>query len=269
MDQTTHDEHEHRDRRIWFGLAVTFVWVLLGLVYISNTIGWSSFLALPIDQMGSFLEGAFAPLAFLWLVIGLFIQQTVLAENNRELRRTNLQSEKQTQAIAATELNARQETFFKIAENTRKQLGAISGMLFISSQGPAGDEVFSAERINEFWQQYAAGDYEVFSRRFLIMSVDPGVSLAELFYSTDIRRRHANNFIVGFDRLLNLARDCDTDHIIQDALIYSAHGLLAVRMRELHPTVTFQPIQTTDANAYLQQMVEVNLGRNTRLEKGA
>jgi hypothetical protein len=155
----THEKHEHRDRRIWFGLAVTFVWVLLGLVSIPNSIGWSSFLALPIDQMGSFLEGAFAPLAFLWLVIGLFILQTVLAENNRELRRTDLQSEKQAQAIAATELHARQETFFKIAEYTRKQLGAISGMLFISSQGPVGDEVFSAARINEFWQQYAATNH--------------------------------------------------------------------------------------------------------------
>ena len=78
-----YEHHEHKDRRIWFGLAATFIWVLLGINYISNNIGWSSFATLPIDEMGSFLEGAFAPLAFLWLVIGLFIQQTVLAENNR------------------------------------------------------------------------------------------------------------------------------------------------------------------------------------------
>ncbi|MCB1671838.1 MAG: hypothetical protein KDI29_11985, partial [Pseudomonadales bacterium] len=158
MDPTPFgDQDDHKDRRIWFGLVATFVWVLLGFFYIGNNIGWSAFLVLPIDEMGSFLEGAFAPLAFLWLVIGLFIQQTVLAENNRELRRTNLQSEKQTQAIAATELNARQETFFKIAENTRKQLGAISGMLFVSSQGPTGDESVSPEELNELWQQYAGG----------------------------------------------------------------------------------------------------------------
>ena len=152
-----YEHHEHKDRRIWFGLAATFIWVLLGFIYISSNIGWSSFVTLPIDEMGSFLEGAFAPLAFLWLVIGLFIQQTVLAENNRELRRTNLQSEKQTQAIAATELNARQETFFKIAENTRKQLGAISGLLFISSQGPVwGRQRFTrrAQRILEAVRQW-------------------------------------------------------------------------------------------------------------------
>jgi hypothetical protein len=263
VDLTSLEELEHKDRRIWFGLAVTFIWVLLGIIYIARNVGWSSFAALPIDQMGTFLEGAFAPLAFLWLVIGLFIQQTVLAENNRELRRTNLQSEKQTQAIAATELNARQETFFKIAENTRKQLGAISGMLFISSQGPAGDENYSTEEINELWQQYAAGDYEVFSRRFLIISAEPGISMEDLLYGTEIRQRHSNNFIVGFDRLLNLASGCDTDHIIQDALIFSAHGLLNNRMRELHPTVKFKPLETTDSATYLQQVVELDTRKSS------
>ena len=257
-----HEQHEHKDRRIWFGLAATFIWVLLGFIYISNNFGWSAFVTLPIDEMGSFLEGAFAPLAFLWLVIGLFIQQTVLAENNRELRRTNLQSEKQTQAIAATELNARQETFFKIAENTRKQLGAISGLLFISSQGPIGDGNYTQDELNEFWKQYASGDYEVFSRRFLTMSGDPEVSMEDLLFGTEIRQRHSDNFIVGYDRLLKLAADCDSDHIIQDALVYSAHGLLNIRMRELHPSIKFDEIQTTDSTVYLEQMVKADADKS-------
>jgi len=258
-----HEQHEHKDRRIWFGLAATVIWVFLGINYISSNVGWSSFVNLPIDQMGSFLEGAFAPLAFLWLVIGLFIQQTVLAENNRELRRTNLQSEKQTQAIAATELNARQETFFKIAENTRKQLGAISGLLFISSQGPVGDDNYTQEELNEFWKQYASGDFEVFSRRFLTIAGDPEVSMEDLLFGTEIRQRHTDNFIVGYDRLLKLAAECDSDHIIQDALVYSAHGLLNIRMRELHPTVKFDEIQTTDSTVYLEQMAKVDVEKNT------
>jgi len=122
-----------RDWRIIFALVLTFLWFTFLAIYIARNVGWGSFMDLPIDEMGAFLEGAFAFLAFLWLVIGLFIQQSVLAENNEELRRNNLHSEKQTLAIAATGLNARQETFFKIAESTRRQLGAISGMLFISS----------------------------------------------------------------------------------------------------------------------------------------
>jgi hypothetical protein len=241
-------------------LAATFIWVFLGIVYISSNVGWSSFSSLPIDEMGTFLEGAFAPLAFLWLVIGLFIQQTVLAENNRELRRTNLQSEKQTQAIAATELNARQETFFKIAENTRRQLGAISGLLFISSQGTVGDGNYTPEQISEFWQQVAHGDYELYSRLFLtIAGSNPDIDLADLFYGTDIRKVHSNNFIVGYDRLLKLAKECDTDHIIQDGLLFSAHGMLNRRMRDLHPEIKFAQISSTDSDAYLEQIAKLNL----------
>ena len=95
------------DWRIQWGLALTLMWFGFLALYVARNVGWSEFMDLPIEQMGTFLEGAFAFLAFLWLVIGLFIQQSVLAENNEELRRNNLHSEKQTQAIAATELNAR------------------------------------------------------------------------------------------------------------------------------------------------------------------
>ena len=118
-----------KDWRIWFGLSLTFLWFCFLIIYIARNVGWGSFLDLPIEEMGTFLEGAFAFLAFLWLVIGLFIQQSVLAENNEELRRNNAHSEKQAQAIAATEMNARQETFFKIAESTRRQLGSITGIV--------------------------------------------------------------------------------------------------------------------------------------------
>lgn len=66
------------DWRMQFGLGVILIWLPAGTLYSSGTIGWSPFIQLPIAGMGNFLEGALAPLAFLWLVIGLFIQQTIL-----------------------------------------------------------------------------------------------------------------------------------------------------------------------------------------------
>ena len=257
-----------KDWRILFGLVLTFLWFVFLAIYVARNVGWSAFMDLPIEQMGTFLEGAFAFLAFLWLVIGLFIQQSVLAENNEELRRNNLHSEKQTQAIAATELNARQETFFKISEATRKQLGAISGLLFISSQGPVGNESYSAEDLARIWQQFAEGDSEVFSRLFLTMAARPDVELADLFYGTEIRKTHTENFLVGFDRLVKLAKGCDTDNIILDSLIISAHGLLNIRMREMHPTLKFPQIEVTDTQKYLQTM-ESTLPRNNEEEANA
>jgi hypothetical protein len=245
-----------QDWRIQFGLILTLVWFIFLSIYIGRNVGWANFLDLPIEQMGTFLEGAFAFLAFLWLVIGLFIQQSVLAENNEELRRNNLHSEKQTQAIAATELNARQETFFKISEATRRQLGAIAGLLFISSQGPVGNQSYTSEDLSELWKQFASGDSEVFARLFLTLAAQEGTDLSDLFYGTVIRRSHTDNFLVGFDRLINLARGCDTDNIILDSMLYSAHGLLNTRMRELHPSIRFKTISGTNSAVYLREIIE-------------
>jgi hypothetical protein len=247
-----------KDWRILLGIIVTLSWLILGYLYISTNVGMKGFIYMPIDDMGTFLEGAFAPLAFMWLVIGLFIQQSVLAQNNEELRRNNLHSEKQTQAIAATELNARQETFFKIAENTRRQLGSISGMLFISSQGPLGSNKYTGEEISDLWQQFASGDYELFSRIFLTnLALDmEGSDLKVLFYGTDIRRKHSHNFIVGFDRLIKLAKDCDQDNIILDSMLYTAHGLLDSQMRDAHPDKKFEKIKGTDTDTYIEDFFD-------------
>ncbi len=259
LEDKQHRSYFPQDWRIKWGLVLTVLWFLFLWIYIARNVGWGSFLDLPIDDMGAFLEGAFAFLAFLWLVIGLFIQQSVLAQNNEELRRTNLHTEKQTLAIAATELNARQETFFKIAESTRRQLGAISGMLFISSQGQVGNGSVTSEDLAEIWKQFATGDSEVFSRMFLTMAPAAETDYNDLFYGTEIRRRHAENFLVGFDRLINLAKDCDTDNIILDSIQYSAHGLLNSRMRDLHPDITFEPIQVTNSEAYLEEFIDRGL----------
>lgn len=253
------DQETHSDWRILYGLAITLVWLILGMLYISHNVGWSNFASMPIGDMGTFLEGAFAPLAFLWLVIGLFIQQSVLAENNRELRDNNIQSEKQTMAIAATELNARQETFFKIADNTRRQLGGISGLLLQSSKGPQGDGTFDEAEFMEMWHLFATGDFEIFSRNFLVLA-GKSADLQPLFYGTQIRCTHTDNFIMNFDRLLRLARDCDTNDIISDAQLHSAHGLLSSRMRELHPRIKFKRYEVTRSSLYLDQVIKSSKG---------
>ena len=69
------------DWRVRFGLLVTAAWIFLGSSYITTQIGWAAFSRLPAEELGSFLEGAFAPLAFLWLVIGYFLQQKELEQN--------------------------------------------------------------------------------------------------------------------------------------------------------------------------------------------
>ena len=246
------------DWRIFFGIIITALWLIAGVVYIrSGNFGNESIYDVPIEDLGSFLEGAFAPLAFLWLVIGLFIQQRELADNTEVLRQTSIQSEKQTQAIAATEMNARQETFFKIAENVRSQLGGISGMLFISSMGATEGQLVSKKRVEELWHMLARRDDQVFAREFLLMDADEYGGYEALFYKTDIRRQHTKNFMTTFDRLMLMAKDCDSDNgIIADSLAQTGHGLLYKRMRDNQPddmNVECAEVDTADYEEILER----------------
>jgi hypothetical protein len=224
-----------RDWRIWLGLAVTVVWIAGSVFYVARVTETSPSQNFGLEAVGTFLEGAFAPLAFLWLVLGLFIQQRELANNTEVLRQTSEQSEKQTQAIAATEMNARQETFFKIAENVKHQLGGISGMLYTSGLGPVGSGRFDRDQMDEYFSQSAGGDCEIFARMFISMDFLEEGGLAELLYGTDIRIRHSHNFMRTFERLCRLAKNCDVDGIIEDALMQSAFGLLYLRMKSYRP----------------------------------
>jgi len=225
------------DWRIFMGIVITAVWIIGGVIYFrGSNFNRVAIYDIPLQDVGSFLEGAFAPLAFLWLVIGLFIQQRELADNTEVLRETSIQSAKQTQAIAATEMNARQETFFKIAESVRGQLGGITGMLFISCFGATEGHLIPKERIAEMWHMLARRDNQVFAREFLLLDADDYGGWESLLYKTEIRRRHTKNFVRTFDRLMEMAKDCDADNgIIADSLAQTAHGLLYNRMIEHRP----------------------------------
>lgn len=246
------------DWRIFLGIIITILWLLAGVNYVRNGgFAHTTVYNIPLDDLGSFLEGAFAPLAFLWLVIGLFIQQRELADNTEVLRQTSIQSEKQTQAIAATEMNARQETFFKIAESVKGQLGGITGMLFISCVGATEGQLVPRERIAEMWHMLARRDDGVFAREFLLFDADAYGGYKELFYKTEIRRRHTQNFIRTFDRLMEMARNCDSPNgIIAESMSQTAHGLLYNHMREHQPDdlkIECAPVDTADYEKVFEQ----------------
>lgn len=224
------------DWRIWVGSIISALWIGLGLAYVFGVVGWEGFFGQGMDVLGSFLEGAFAPLAFLWLVIGLFIQQNQLARNTDELRRTNEQSIKQTEAIAATERNARQEAFFKISENVQKQLNSIAGMILISNKGQVGDGTYSEAELAEFWRQHTSGDHEFFARKLLNSALGDEAVLQDLFFGTAIRQKHTENYLKNFRRLLRLAKDCDVEDTITDSIKDTAHGLLFKYLRQHRPS---------------------------------
>ena len=118
------------DWRIWMGLTVTIVWLVTLSLYVQVSIGWSNIKDAPIEIVGNFLEGAFAPLAFLWLVIGYFLQKKELMQNTDAIKMQYVEIQKsaeqaviQSEAIKASEMHARKQSFVQISEIVRQQLG--------------------------------------------------------------------------------------------------------------------------------------------------
>jgi hypothetical protein len=236
----------HRDSRISLGFALTALWIGLALAYVTGSIGWSGFVALPPGEIGSLLEGMVSPLAFLWLVLGLFLQQSELAQNSRALQlqsealqKSAEQAEIQARAIHANELHARQDTFVDLSRLVNRQLGVISGLLYLSSQTVNSGGTVPPEKISEFWTQLGAGDSDVFTRGLLGLGVTlPGREGFDLFFSTPIRTRHSEAYMAAFARLLRAAESCDPDGLIRDAILGDGSGRLyqlMVRMRDNPP----------------------------------
>ncbi|HKI73018.1 MAG TPA: hypothetical protein VJ998_00115 [Pseudomonadales bacterium] len=241
--------HENRDWRVLLGVVVTVVWFLAIGGYVSAQVGWTKIEAVPLDVLGQFLEGAFAPLAFLWFVLAFFSQQQELAQNTAALKMQYVEVQKsaeqaviQSEAIRASEQHARRESFLRIAESVKEQLGVILGFLYLSSQaaGPLGR--VSQERIGELWSRMGHNDPEVFSRALLQIIFGQGEKYGyRVLYGTAVRTRHSENFIYNFERMLRAAEACDEDGMIHDSLLGSAHGYVYRRMVDVrdHPPEGF------------------------------
>ena len=130
--------------------------------------------------------------------------------------------------MAASERHERQEAFLRLADSVRNQLGAIAGLLFISSQGATGDGTVNSEQISKLFTTASAQDPEIFSRRLLelhLLESDP-LRQFDLFYGTEVRARHSNSFIYTFERLLKRAEEVDREDMLRDSLIASGHGFV-------------------------------------------
>lgn len=250
------DEENSSEARIpnrsWLlglGVVLTTVWIFGGLVYIVFLDGWMSFAEQSADAIGGFLEGFFAPLAFLWLVIGLFIQQRELASNTEALNRTNLNSAKQTEVLAATELRARQSAFFQIAENVRRQTGNLAGLIVRSLETDQGEKVVSDEEMLERWIDHQHGQYEIFPA----LLSDPaerldktGLTYFDVYYGTAERQQSTAEYLKSFRGLTELAKDCDDDGTIMRTITQTPHGqVYAAMLEHIVPPVCWVLLEKT------------------------
>ena len=148
------------DRRILLGFLVSAIWITAGAVYIFGVVGWSNFIGGGMANLGSFLEGAFAPLAFLWLVLGHFIQHTEISSNTRAIK---LQ-ERNAQQL---EFQSRRDTFFRMMDMVHDQLGNVIGFLYYSIEGPTGTGNMTVDQFAEERTKSSMGDYGLFIRHMI------------------------------------------------------------------------------------------------------
>jgi hypothetical protein len=80
-DNSPHKAGYMKDKRVWIGIGVTIIW--LGVA------GYMLWAIAPPDELnewGDFFAGIFAPLAFLWLVLGYLQQGEELRHSTEALR---------------------------------------------------------------------------------------------------------------------------------------------------------------------------------------
>ena len=225
------------DWRIALGSILTFLWIGAGIVYLFGKVGMVNFVNLPTADIGSFLEGAFAPLAFLWLVIGHFIQQ-------KEISANTLAIQIQQQSAERQEIHARRDSYFKLSTLVHEQLGNIAGFHYVSVLGVTGTGEVSME---EFIQMRAesASDPGLFVRKMIELVVSYRAQekdLNELFFGTEIRTRHTNNYTKAFSKLMNIAQTVDQDDLICDGLLKgSPAGFLYRVIRHLEGVEPMDP----------------------------
>ena len=206
------------DWRVAFGASVTLLWLLAGLSYLLGKVGLANFTSLPTGEIGSFLEGAFAPLAFLWLVIGHFMQQSEISANTKAMQ-------EQEQSIKRQELHARRDGYFKLLELVQSQLSTIAGFHYISVLGSTGTGEVSSEQYSEMRSLSAQSDPALFVRSMISLAAtnaeDPD-KVKEIFLGTEIRRRHSANYEQIFSKILTTAREIDHQDLIENALLYGS-----------------------------------------------
>ncbi len=242
------------DWRVIFGLGVTLCWIGAGMAYLLAIVGWGNFIHLPTADIGSFLEGAFAPLAFLWLVIGHFMQQKEITANTRAVT-------SQEESARRQEMHARRDSYFKLLSLIQEQLGAIAGFLYMSICGPTGTGEITAEEFTEQRAIATSGDSAWFVRKMLSMGMhhrDEPEKLKEFFYGTAIRTRHSENFRQTFSKLLLAAKDVDMENMVTNALLYgSPSGMLYRIIQHIRGEEAIDPLNIstppgTTANLHVE-----------------
>lgn len=131
--------------RVLLGWIFTIIWIVLWCFVLYRD--WQSAVNMSFNEWGDFFAGSFAPLAFLWLVIGYFQQGEELSQNTKALE----QQEKALR-LQVDELRQSVEQQNRSAIELGKQSAISSLMIKLEATNHALDSIDSqikrAEALN-------------------------------------------------------------------------------------------------------------------------
>ena len=95
------DREEGDSRLVEIGAKGTLIYLVIIFTFIpvATYLGWMSWKALTLNEIGDFLAGVFGPLSIIWLVLGFFQQGKELRLQVREL---SLSVEQQAELVRVT-----------------------------------------------------------------------------------------------------------------------------------------------------------------------
>jgi hypothetical protein len=123
-------------KSLTFGVLITFAW-LLGIYLFSRSNGYT--LPTSLNELGDFLAGIFAPIAFFWLILGYIQQGNQLDQNTRALeqqeRALQLQIHEMKESVQQqTELARLQAKQLKMTNNASNPYLELSSQKIISHE---------------------------------------------------------------------------------------------------------------------------------------
>lgn len=184
-----------------FGLIGTAIWIFVFISLI--TIDWHNFLNMPLNEKGDFFAGIFAPVAFLWLVIGYFQQGEELQLNTDALK--SQQAELWRQAGATGMLVRHAERQARAAEETIKmaamqlESSLMPNFVIIKEKSFFGSFEYSVKNNGA-----EVLDLDIFTDYFSQKSIEPKVRLLPNAKAT-IRLDKANRDVDEFNFILRYA----------------------------------------------------------------
>ena len=112
------------NRKVLFGWIATTIWILLWVVLLVTD--WNSAKGMAFNEWGDFFAGSFAPLAFLWLVIGYFQQGEELSQNTKALE----QQERALQLqVAELKQSVEQQNISAVALSKQSEISSLMAKL--------------------------------------------------------------------------------------------------------------------------------------------